>query len=375
MAVPSTRPRTRRTPDGAASTHCSDAGAGRPCPLSPSCPTSKPSAETTGASPTGSSGGTRWPWAIRWAIPRGRLMPSRAFLALCRRRHWSPAFYQVTPDHLDVYARAGLRAIKVGEDAQVASGRVRPGRQEVQEPAERPAAAGEGGRDVEEYGPDAPPGEAVTAEMAALCAEWRRAHRAREGHFAMGGFAPGSDLFRDSRYFVARDGETGRMLAFASFVPVWGPDGDARLDPGPDAAAGGLAPRRHGLSDRLRRAGVRGGGRGRAQPGPVAAGRGGRGGRVFFGLAGPPAAVHADGPGLQLPGAARVQGQVRDPLGTPLSGLPARPRPGLGLGGGPEGASDAGRVRAPDAAPARRAGRADAGDGARRPAAAAVHAV
>ena len=148
-----------------------------------------------------------------------------SFLALCRRRHWSPAFYQVTPDHLDVYARAGLRAVKVGEDAQIdlaefalAGKKYKNLRNDLRrlEKAEVTCA---------EFGPESPPSETVTAEMAVLCAEWRRAHRAREGHFAMGGFAPGSDLFRVSRYFVARDGETGRTFAFASFVPTWGPDG------------------------------------------------------------------------------------------------------------------------------------------------------
>lgn len=149
----------------------------------------------------------------------------RAFLALCRRRHWSPVFYQVKPDGLDTYARAGLRAVKVGEDAQIELAEFALAGKKYKNLRNDLRRIEKAGVAREEYGPDAPPGEAVSAEMAALCAEWRRAHRAREGGFAMGGFAPGSALFRESRYFVARGGEEGRMLAFASFVPVYGPGG------------------------------------------------------------------------------------------------------------------------------------------------------
>ncbi len=148
-----------------------------------------------------------------------------AFLTLCRKRRWSPAFYQVTPDRLDVYARAGLRAVKVGEDAQIhltefslVGKRFKNLRNDLRR-------LEKSGLTREEHGPDAPPCASVAVEMATLNAAWRRAHRAREGSFAMGGFARHSALFRDSRYFLARDGETGRLLAFASFVPAWGPVG------------------------------------------------------------------------------------------------------------------------------------------------------
>lgn len=149
------------------------------------------------------------------------------FLDLCRRQGWRPSFYQVTAAHLDAYRAAGLRPVKVGEDAQIgladfslAGKRFKNLRNDLRR-IEKAGVA------LEVWGPDAPPHDGAIAEMAAISDGWRRAHRAKEGSFAMGGFAPGSDLFRASRFFVARDGDTGRMLAFTTFVPVFGA-GEAR---------------------------------------------------------------------------------------------------------------------------------------------------
>ena len=153
-----------------------------------------------------------------------------AFLDLCRRQGWQPAFYQVTAAHLDAYRAAGLHSVKVGEDAQIgladfslAGKRFKNLRNDLRR-VEKAGVA------LEAYGPDAPPHDIAIAEMEAISAGWRRAHRAKEGSFAMGGFDPESDLFRESRYFVARDAETGRMLAFTTFVPVYGEAGGWALD-------------------------------------------------------------------------------------------------------------------------------------------------
>jgi len=77
----------------------------------------------------------------------------------------------------------------------------------------------------EEFGPEYPPDADTVREMSALCASWRQVHRAREAGFAMGAFDPHSLLFEESRYFVARDPQSGRLLAFASFVPAFGAGG------------------------------------------------------------------------------------------------------------------------------------------------------
>lgn len=148
-----------------------------------------------------------------------------AFCAFCRSKGRTPAFYQVTPEHLDTYKAAGFRAVKVGEDAQIdlvgydlAGKRFKNVRNDLRR-------IEKAGVVLEVYGPDAPPPDRVTAEMDAISAAWRSACRAKEGAFAMGAFDPKSALFAESRYFVARDTETGRMLAFTSFVPAFGADG------------------------------------------------------------------------------------------------------------------------------------------------------
>jgi len=145
-----------------------------------------------------------------------------AFLALCRSQRWKPAFYQVTPEHLDIYRAAGLNAIKIGEDAGIDLGDFSLGGKRFKNLRNDLRRLEKSSVVLETYGPEAPPSSGVTAEMAAISAGWRRAHRAKEGSFAMGSFDPDSALFRESRFFVARDSGSSRMLAFTTFVPVFG---------------------------------------------------------------------------------------------------------------------------------------------------------
>ena len=149
-----------------------------------------------------------------------------AFLQMCRRRRWTPAFYQVSPHHLALYRDAGLRAVKVGEEARIgledftlAGKRFKNLRNDLRR-VEKSGIA------LEEFGPDAPPSLANVQEMAAICDGWRKANRAKEANFAMGAFDPHSALFADSRIFAARDLASGRMLAFTTFVPAFGQAGE-----------------------------------------------------------------------------------------------------------------------------------------------------
>jgi phosphatidylglycerol lysyltransferase len=145
-----------------------------------------------------------------------------AFVDLCRRQGWRPSFYQVTAAHLDTYRAAGLRPVKVGEDAQIALAEFSLAGKRFKNLRNDLRRVEKAGVALEVFGPDAPPPAAAISEMAAISAGWRQAHRAKEGSFAMGGFQPGSALFDQSRYFIARDLGTGRMLAFTTFVPVFG---------------------------------------------------------------------------------------------------------------------------------------------------------
>ena len=144
------------------------------------------------------------------------------FSEMCRRQGWKPTWYQTTPDNLAAYRRAGLKAVKVGEDAQIALTDFSLAGKRYVKMRNDLRRIEKAGVVLESYGPDALPGPKCIAEMDAISQGWRKAHRANEGWFAMGGFDPASRLFAESRYFVARDSDTGRMLAFTSFVPIFG---------------------------------------------------------------------------------------------------------------------------------------------------------
>jgi phosphatidylglycerol lysyltransferase len=49
--------------------------------------------------------------------PQAREQVMQSFLAFCARHGWRVAFYQVYPDHLDIYRSLNLRAFKMGEEA------------------------------------------------------------------------------------------------------------------------------------------------------------------------------------------------------------------------------------------------------------------
>lgn len=144
------------------------------------------------------------------------------FAEMCGRQGWKPAWYQTTAEHLDTYHEAGLKAVKVGEDAQIALTDFSLAGKRYVKIRNDLRRIEKAGVVLETYGPDAPPSTKCIAEMASISAGWRKAHKANEGWFAMGGFDPKSRLFAESRYFVARDSETDRMLAFTSFVPIFG---------------------------------------------------------------------------------------------------------------------------------------------------------
>ncbi len=144
------------------------------------------------------------------------------FAALCRRQGWKPVWYQTTNANLDTYRQAGLQVVKVGEDAQISLADFSLAGKKYVKMRNDLRRIEKAGVVLEAYGPDAPPTLEATAEMDAISRGWRKAHHAGEGWFAMGGFDPQSRLFAESRYFVARDTDTGRMLAFTSFVPAFG---------------------------------------------------------------------------------------------------------------------------------------------------------
>ena len=145
-----------------------------------------------------------------------------SFSEMCRGQGWKPVWYQTTSANLNTYRHDGLQVVKVGEDAQISLTDFSLAGKKYVKVRNDLRRIEKAGVVLETYGPDAPPTAECTAEMDAISRGWRKAHRAGEGWFAMGGFDPQSRLFAESRYFAARDTQTGRMLAFTSFVPIFG---------------------------------------------------------------------------------------------------------------------------------------------------------
>ena len=177
----------------------------------------------TGASHTGSWAGRPLALGDPFGDPAAASEAINAYAEMCGRQGWKPVWYQTTAQNLDVYRQAGLHAVKIGEDAQIALANFSMAGKKYVKLRNDLRRIEKAGVVLEVFGPEAPPSVECIAEMDAISRGWRKAHRANEGWFAMGGFDPSSRLFTESRYFVARDMNTGRMLAFTSFVPVFGP--------------------------------------------------------------------------------------------------------------------------------------------------------
>ena len=126
---------------------------------------------------------------------------------------------------MDAYKAAGLRAVKVGEDAQIGLADFALAGKRFKNLRNDLRRIEKAGVVLEVFGPDVPPDAGTLGQMEAISAGWRRAHRAKEASFAMGEFDANSALFAESRIFAARDIGSGLVLAFTTFVPAYGPDG------------------------------------------------------------------------------------------------------------------------------------------------------
>jgi phosphatidylglycerol lysyltransferase len=150
-----------------------------------------------------------------------------AFLDFCAQHDWVPALYQVTARHLDTFrGMFQLKALRVGEepilDLESFSLKGKPF-QDIRTAINK---MGRMGIRFEERKAHCESEDAL-AQMADISEAWLRRHRGEEKTFALGRFDPGSDLFHDSRVFVARGGEEEpqRVWGFVTCVPVYGPAG------------------------------------------------------------------------------------------------------------------------------------------------------
>jgi len=170
--------------------------------------------------------------AIALGDPLGNPLQSMtavtAFVDLCRRYDWLPAFYQVTARHLDVFKNADMRIFKIGEDAVVDLTSFSLKGKAFQDLRTAINKMTRVGIVFEEYDTMTLGDDDILTQLAEITEDWLDAHHGEEKGFAMGQYAPGTELFADSRMFLARDGENNSVLAFVTFVPVYGGDGAGR---------------------------------------------------------------------------------------------------------------------------------------------------
>lgn len=152
-----------------------------------------------------------WPGLIWRFVEAARFAGGRA------------AFYQVAPEHLALYADAGLNAFKLGEEAMVdlagfdIKGSKRANLRHAYNRAER-----------EGLSFDLIPAEAVADHLPALqeiSEQWLAEHQVREKRFSLGAFDPAYLALRP----VAVLRKDGRIIAFASLM-LTGLKAEASID-------------------------------------------------------------------------------------------------------------------------------------------------
>lgn len=137
----------------------------------------------------------------------------RAQLELCERSDWVAAFYQTMPETLEIYHAAGLKALKIGEEAAIPLADFT-----LEGPAWRKErnVVSRGGRDglvLKLYDP--PHTAPLLAELRGLSDEWLAARGAREKSFSLGAF---DEAYLGESLVATVEETTGRIVAFVNLL-------------------------------------------------------------------------------------------------------------------------------------------------------------
>lgn len=137
----------------------------------------------------------------------------RGYRELCEDNDWFPAFYQVLPDHLDLYREAGLRALKIGEEAII--------------PLREFNTSGNHWRSLRAANNkliksgfattihDPPIGDELLGKLRQISDDWLEHMHGSEKRFSLGWFDP--DYLRECRIVTVVDPEQ-RPVAFANLL-------------------------------------------------------------------------------------------------------------------------------------------------------------
>ncbi|MFN2120434.1 MAG: phosphatidylglycerol lysyltransferase domain-containing protein, partial [Anaerolineales bacterium] len=168
--------------------------------------------------------------------PRDTESAIRAFRAQCSPNDWFPVFYQVLPDHLRAYARAGFQHTQIGQEAIIDLGgfTLQGGeRKSIRTAVNKMTRLG---YTAHVYQPPHP--ESVLQELKAVSDEWLAERRSSEMRFSVGWFD--RDYLDQCPLLVIVD-PGGRIDAFANML-VLGPGNEVTADlmRHRSGAAGGL---------------------------------------------------------------------------------------------------------------------------------------
>ena len=144
------------------------------------------------------------------------------FVDYCQKNDWYPAFYQAMPDYLEVYHAAGLKSVKVGEDAIIdletfnITGNQGAGFRHTINSLEKRQGVRAVRYDLsrDERG--------IVDELEEVSTEWLAMHHGAEKTFSLGYWEP--ERIARHPMIVALD-ESDRVLAFETLVPMYQSNG------------------------------------------------------------------------------------------------------------------------------------------------------
>lgn len=139
----------------------------------------------------------------------------REFFEFCGENGWNAGFHQALPDFLPIYRRAGLKKLKIGDDAIVdLKGFTLEGKPKKEFRYKVRQLEGMGIRTVE-YQPPVP--HEVLGQLKEVSDEWLRIPGRRERSFTLGMFT--RDYVRSTPVIAAVD-KHGIVLAFVNLIAV-----------------------------------------------------------------------------------------------------------------------------------------------------------
>lgn len=148
----------------------------------------------------------------------------RSFKALCKGNDWRLAFHQTLPDFLPAYAEAGLKKLKIGDDAIVSLEEFSLDGKKMKHLRHYVNQFDKAGIRAEYHDPPVPDG--IMAGIREVSDDWLRLPGRRERGFTMGVFSA-KEVRRTPVFAAVRP--DGRILAFMNIIRSYAP-GETTID-------------------------------------------------------------------------------------------------------------------------------------------------